>query len=79
MFKLGDHVGVKLREETHYGEVIAVDGVAGALSIKVSDNRVAQVRACDCFVDEGYKALKEQKFVDNTMNYDSYGNEVTYD
>jgi len=62
MFKLGDHVGVKLREECHYGIICDVDEANSAVSIAIGTDRVAQVRVTDCFYDEGYEALKEGKY-----------------
>jgi hypothetical protein len=63
-FKLGDRVGVKLREECSYGVVTDVCKKTGSLSVAIGTDRIAQVRACDCFYDEGYSRLKQEKFHD---------------
>ncbi len=77
MFKLGDRVCVDLQDERCCGVVCDVDEKHGAVSVAIGEYRVAQVRACDCSYDDGDKALKQEKYVDNT-NYDNYGG-IEYD
>ncbi len=62
MFKIGDKVGVELREKCEYGTICDVDDAHSAVSIAIGTGRVVQVRACDCFYDEGYAKLKQGRF-----------------
>jgi len=66
MFKIGDNVGVMLRDCNEYGTVYDVCMKSGAVSIAIGESRTVQVRACDVFYDEGYSKLKQAKYADNT-------------
>jgi|14_taG_2_1085336.scaffolds.fasta_scaffold14063_8 hypothetical protein len=50
MFSIGDRVGFILREEEEFGEVVIAEG--STLSIKVGNNRIVQIRAKDCWLDQ---------------------------
>jgi hypothetical protein len=64
MFKIGDRLGVQLREVPDYGVVVDVCKKSGALSIAIGEDRMVQVRPSYCFYDEGYSRLKQEKFDD---------------
>ncbi len=60
MFKIGNRVGVKLRDENEYGVVVDICKKSGAVSVAIGETRVVQVRSSDLWHDEGYAKLKGQ-------------------
>lgn len=62
MFKIGDNVGVLIRDEREFGVVCDVCTELGSVSIAIGKERIYTARACDVFYDEGYKKLKQEKF-----------------
>lgn len=47
MYKIGNRVGVKLRDKNEYG--VVVDTRHNVVSIAIGEDRIVQVRECDCF------------------------------
>ncbi len=53
MYKIGDRLGIKLREVAEYGVVI--DTKNGVVSIAIGRDRIIQVRERECWFDERYR------------------------
>ena len=53
MFKIGERVGLKLRDEEEYGVVI--DTKNGVVSIAIGQDRIVQARERDCWLDECFR------------------------